>query len=257
MKRDFCFKENVWNVVTTSRIFRKRMICAKILIPDEFSVEPCYLSPSFYFKEVNFFIFPPIRKMNRNFTVHPESNKRIDMKTKRIFLTGFMGAGKSTIGLILANTLGWTFYDLDAEIVKSSGKSVVAIFKDEGESRFREMEASVLAELSKNDNIIVALGGGAVLFEGVAKIIKDAGVSVYLKASPERIYDRLKYKTDRPLFQTLEGGALSKEEAMKKIRTMLKEREGKYMQADLVFNTEGLAVGKIVDQLKMELGRKF
>ncbi len=168
-----------------------------------------------------------------------------------------MGAGKSTIGLILANTLGWTFYDLDAEIVKSCGKSVVAIFKDDGESKFRELEASVLAELSQNDHIIVALGGGAVLFEGVAKIIKNSGVSVYLKASPERIYERLKFKTDRPLFQTLEGGALSREDAMKKIRTMLKEREDVYMQADLVFNTEGLPVGKIVDNLKTELGRKF
>ncbi len=179
------------------------------------------------------------------------------MKTKRIYLTGFMGAGKSTIGLILANTLGWTFYDLDAEIVKSRGKSVVAIFKEDGETKFRELEASVLAELSKSDNIIVALGGGAVLFEDVAKLIKSSGVSVYLKASAERIYDRLKYKTDRPLFQTLEGGALSKEDAMKKIRTMLKEREGTYMEADLVFNTEGLAIGKIVDHLKIELGRKF
>ena len=179
------------------------------------------------------------------------------MKTKRIFLSGFMGAGKSTVGLILANTLGWNFYDLDAEIVKHSGKSVVAIFKDDGEEKFRELETTVLAELVQNEKVIVALGGGAVLFEGVSDIIKNAGVTVYLKASAERIYERLKFKTDRPLFQTLEGGALSKDEAMKKIRGMLMEREVTYNQADLIFNTEGLAIGKIVDNLKMELERKY
>jgi shikimate kinase len=179
------------------------------------------------------------------------------MKTKRIFFTGFMGAGKSTIGQILANTLGWNFYDLDAEIVKFSGKPVVDIFKDEGESKFRELETTVLSELVKDEGIIVALGGGAVLFAGVANLIKSSGATVYLKASPERIYDRLKFKTDRPLFQTIEGGALSKEEAMKKIRTMLTEREDTYNQADLIFNTEGLSVGKIIDKLKLELERKY
>lgn len=159
--------------------------------------------------------------------------------------------------MILANTLGWDFYDLDAEIVTHSGKPVVAIFKEDGEEKFRELETSVLTELVKNEKVIVALGGGAVLFEGVTSIIKNCGITVYLKASPERIYDRLKFKTDRPLFQTVEGGALSKDEAMKKIRGMLKEREATYNQADMVFNTEGLPIGKIVDKLKMELERKY
>ena len=179
------------------------------------------------------------------------------MKTKRIFLTGFMGAGKSTIGSIIANTIGWDFYDLDHEIEKQTGMKIVDIFKEHGESYFRDLEGSVLTEIVKHENIIVALGGGAILFPACAKLVKEHGVSIYLKSSPEKIYSRLRFKTDRPLFQTVEGGPLPREKALEKIKTLLAEREKTYNNADLIYDADRSSIGQIVDELKHELLKRF
>jgi shikimate kinase len=81
---------------------------------------------------------------------------------RRIVLTGFMGAGKSTVGVRLARELGWTVVDLDEEIVRSEGSSIVDIFDTAGEKRFREIEHAALAAILSGRNIVLALGGGAI-----------------------------------------------------------------------------------------------
>ena len=122
------------------------------------------------------------------------------MKKKIYYLTGFMAAGKSTIGPILANTLGWDFYDLDKEVEKKEKLKVVEIFERKGEEYFRKTETDLLKKLSEDDEVIISLGGGAIASDINFGIIKSTGKIIYLKSSPEMAYKRLRFKKDRPAF---------------------------------------------------------
>ncbi|MBX2975496.1 MAG: shikimate kinase [Ignavibacteriaceae bacterium] len=179
------------------------------------------------------------------------------MKCKRIFLTGFMGSGKSTLGQIIANTLGWNFLDLDKEIEKKVGKSITDIFRDEGESKFRSIESDVLKQTSKLEDSIIALGGGTFTTDENISIIKSLGKSIYIKSKPEDIYVRLRFKTNRPLFQGLDQRILSKEEALQKISFLMSAREPFYSKADIVFSVDNSNVGKVVDLLIKTIYKKF
>src|SRR3970282_713969 len=98
-----------------------------------------------------------------------------------IYLTGFMGSGKSTIGPILANTLGWDFYDLDRVIEKKTGKKIRQIFEQDGENFFRKIETETLKELSVNNKVIISLGGGTIVSDENIGILKNSGKLIYLK----------------------------------------------------------------------------
>jgi len=166
-----------------------------------------------------------------------------------IYLTGFMGAGKSTIGPILANTLGWEFYDLDSVIEKDSRKKVKDIFAEHGEPYFRKVETETLKKLSTGKNIVIALGGGAITIEENMRIIKRAGKIVYLKTSPEKVYQRLRNKKDRPILLGENGDCLSKDEFLKKVTTLIDSRKRYYEQADIVIDTDNEPIGKTIDKL--------
>ena len=169
------------------------------------------------------------------------------MKKKIYYLTGFMAAGKSTVGPILANTLGWEFYDLDKEIEKNSGMKIVELFKQKGEDYFRKIETEILKELSLKDKVIISLGGGAIASEENFEIIKSTGKIIYLKSSPEIAYKRLRFKVDRPAF-VFEGEEVpSKEKFLERINQLLESRQKYYEQADFVVNTDSQTVGKTVD----------
>ena len=100
-----------------------------------------------------------------------------------ILLIGFMGAGKSTVGRLLADDQGLEFIDLDAVVEAAEGRSVRSIFEDEGESRFRALETSALASLSARDSAVVACGGGIVLSEANRALLKRLGTVVYLRVT--------------------------------------------------------------------------
>lgn len=182
------------------------------------------------------------------------------VKKNIIYLTGFMTSGKSTIGPILANVLGWHFYDLDKVLEEKEKMSVVEIFEKKGEEYFRRIERETLAELSENDNIVIALGGGTIANEANLQLIKSSGVLVYLKVSPDVLYKRLKNKIDRPLFKDLVLGEKSEEEFVGRIKDLLEKREAKYNQADLEIITDetriGITVDKIAKQIKSLLNEK-
>jgi shikimate kinase len=179
------------------------------------------------------------------------------MKTKRIYLTGFMCAGKSTLGPIIANTLGWGFFDLDRAIEKYTNKTVVEIFRDEGENYFREIETRILTELSEYEKVIISLGGGTLSSSNNLDFIKQKGKLIYLKTSPDKIFLRLKHKTDRPLFHTHEGKPISESEMRMKIQELLQLRESFYNKSDVIFLLEDAKVGKTVDELVKIIKRKF
>jgi shikimate kinase len=163
-----------------------------------------------------------------------------------IYLNGFMASGKSTIGPILANTLGWDYVDLDKIIEEETGKSIVKIFEDEGEKYFRDKETEILNKISGSEKKIISLGGGTSVYNDNLQIIRKTGKIVYLKASPEVLFNRLRYKTDRPIFnKEREDG--SNENQKVKIFKLLEQRTPFYEQADIIINTDEYSLGQIID----------
>lgn len=171
------------------------------------------------------------------------------MRNSIIYLAGFMGAGKSTIGPILANTIGWNFYDLDKIIEKEKGKKVREIFEQDGEDSFRKAEKEVLERLIKEQKVIISLGGGTLANEENFKIIKRTGKIFYLKASPEAIYRRLKYKRDRPALFINGHFPAGKERLAELIKKLLNDREKFYLLSDYIILTDNIPVGKTVDKI--------
>ncbi len=171
------------------------------------------------------------------------------MENKIIYLTGFMGSGKSTIGPILANTLGWDFYDLDRVIENKLGKKIVDIFDEEGEKYFRQVEQETFKELSCGENIIISLGGGTIANQVNIDYFKSHGKIIYLKISPEEAYERLKFKRDRPVLIKDGTVDLSKIDFISKLNDLLNFRKHFYEQADLTVEANNAAVGKTVDKI--------
>ena len=171
-----------------------------------------------------------------------------------------MTSGKSTIGPILANVLGWDFYDLDKVIEKAECKSVVEIFETKGEDYFRKIENEKLKQLSMENKVVISLGGGTMASNENLSIIKSTGKVVYLKVSPEVLYKRLKYKIDRPLLRDLVLSENSEMEFMNKIDDVLMKREKYYNEADIIINTDvssvGITVDKLVKKIKNMLNEK-
>lgn len=179
------------------------------------------------------------------------------MKTKRIFLTGFMGAGKSTLGLIIANSLGWEFIDIDRFIEKNEGIKVTEIFKLKGEEYFRKKEIEALVFVMSQEKVIVSLGGGTISNQQIVDYLKKNGKMIYLQNNLDNLYKRLRYKTDRPLFQTIDGIPMTEQEARLKIKNMLDEREKFYLQADIIYNISNSSVGITADKLIHLIKSKF
>lgn len=170
-------------------------------------------------------------------------------KKNLIFLTGFMGSGKSTIGPILANSIGYSHLDIDVEIERLTQKRVTEIFLEEGESFFRSIERTVLEKSRTQQRCVISLGGGTIADEINFEIIRSSGLLVYLKADLDHIYHRLKYKTDRPVLKSENGTLLTDDELRTKIRSVLDLREPFYNRADIVIETSERRVGLTVDDI--------
>ena len=167
-----------------------------------------------------------------------------------------MGAGKSTVGPILANTLGWDYFDLDKVIEERLEKKIRKVFEENGELYFRKVESEVLKELSNNKNVIISLGGGTIVNQNNLSIIKKTGKIIYLKASIDSIYKRVAFKRDRPNL-IIEGEEFSKEKLIQKINSLFAAREKFYNQADLTIETDGISIGVTVDKLAKIISDEF
>ena len=123
--------------------------------------------------------------------------------TPGIYLVGFMGSGKSTVGRLLAERLGWQFVDLDAEIERDAGKPIARIFEDDGEPAFRDLEREAVSRetcaVRSGGARVVALGGGAFIPERNRWKLEDAGLTIWLDLEPEKLWERVRHETDRPL----------------------------------------------------------
>ena len=166
----------------------------------------------------------------------------------RIFLLGFMGSGKSTIGKKLASKMNLKFVDLDRFIESEMDYSVEDAFALQGEKYFREQEANALVKITKQDNFVVALGGGTPCFADNFGVIKSTGISVYLQMDKVDLYNRLAAnRGNRPLLYSLNENEL---EAY--ISNTLDVREEYYNEADIVisakdFNAE--SYGMLIEEI--------
>ena len=118
---------------------------------------------------------------------------------ENIFLIGFMGSGKSTIACELKKQLGMELVEMDARIVKEQGMRINDIFAQYGEDHFRDIESRLILTIGDEGNTIVSCGGGVIVRPQNTEYMKKSGKVVYLKATPETIYERVKHSTDRPI----------------------------------------------------------
>ncbi|GJQ32098.1 MAG: shikimate kinase [Ignavibacteriaceae bacterium] len=171
------------------------------------------------------------------------------MYHQRIYLTGFMGTGKTTLGRVVANCLGWEFFDIDKEIEKDQGCTVAAIVLEKGEAEFRRLEVLKLMELSARDGAVISLGGGSLIDGANLRLCKETGLLVYLKADLNTIYHRVKKKTTRPLFRSENDSEMTEQEAMAKLKTLFEIRKPGYESADITVETEADNFGKSIDRI--------
>ncbi len=141
----------------------------------------------------------------------------------RVYLVGFMGAGKTAVGRALAQRLGWPFEDLDEAVVARAGRSIESIFAEEGEGRFRELEWHALAATGLRTPLVVATGGGLFLAARHREWIREMGVSVWLDCPLERIRERVGRGTGRPLWAR----------PPLELRALFERRRAAYALADL------------------------
>jgi len=167
-----------------------------------------------------------------------------------IFLIGYMGSGKSSVGSKLAAKLNMPFIDLDDYIEKKESKSIGEIFELDGEASFREKERACLNEVLTHENTVISVGGGTVCYFDNMKLINTNGISIYLKASVDTIFNRLKNaKTKRPLFDKNK----TEEETKEYISEHLLNRETFYLQATYKVKAKNINVGELADFIKKEI----
>lgn len=171
-------------------------------------------------------------------------------KGKNIVLIGFMGSGKTSVGVKLSYRLHLPVADTDKMIEQRQGRSISDIFAGEGEEAFRQMETELLREIAeKNYERILSVGGGTPVREENRELLGRCGTVVYLRAKPETIYERLKDDTTRPLLQC--------EDPSRRIRELLAKREEAYSGcADVIVDVDDAPMEDILDQIEGEVRKK-
>lgn len=162
------------------------------------------------------------------------------MPTSRILLTGFMGSGKSTVGPLVADRLGYRFIDLDVRLAETVGRPVEVLFVEKGEGTFRAIETAVLSQVLEEDKVVIATGGGALASEATMAMAKDLGLVVFLDTSPEILAGRLELSINRPLLEDETGEILSGQALITRIDDLLKRRRRYYDQSHATINVTNL-----------------
>jgi shikimate kinase len=149
---------------------------------------------------------------------------------KTVVMVGMMGAGKTAVGTALARTLGVGFRDSDEEIVQAANRSIAEIFERDGEPFFRARESEVIARLLRGDPCVLSTGGGAFLSAANRRMIHDIGVSVWLRADLDLLWQRVRHKSTRPLLRT--------PNPRDTLRALYEARLPHYAEADLAVDAD-------------------
>lgn len=161
-------------------------------------------------------------------------------------LVGLPGSGKSTVGRQLARRLALPFTDSDHEIERRIGCSIREFFEREGEAAFRDIESSVIAELTQQGSGVLATGGGAVIRAENRKNLRDSGKVIYLHSTPEEVFRRVRHDSNRPLLQV--------QDPMARLRALHDERDPLYREtAHFVIETGRPSVPTLVNMILMQL----
>lgn len=165
----------------------------------------------------------------------------------RIILIGFMGCGKSTIGIKLSYRLRCPITDTDKLIEKEEGRSVSEIFEKDGEEYFRNMETACIKKLKGAEHdLIISVGGGLPLREENRRLLKELGTVIYLRAKADTIYERLKNDNSRPLLQC--------DNPMEKIRTLMEGRRFAYENAaDIIVDVDNKGFEDILGEIELHI----
>jgi shikimate kinase len=166
-----------------------------------------------------------------------------------VVLLGFMGAGKTVVGALLAERLGWTHVDLDREIERREGRRIAEIFAADGEARFRQLEAEATARVGRSAGIVLSPGGGWITRPELLGLLGAGTLSVWLKVGAEEAVRRAAAAPgERPLL----AGA----DPLAAARRLLAEREPLYARADLVVETEGRSPVEVAEEIEREVRRR-
>ncbi|MDD2930444.1 MAG: shikimate kinase [Fermentimonas sp.] len=153
---------------------------------------------------------------------------------ERIFIIGYMGSGKTTVGKKLAKSLSLSFIDLDAFIESKYRKTIAEIFAEKGEDGFRKIESKALSEVALIEDVVISTGGGAPCFYNNMELMNKTGTTVYIQAEPGELAARLlASKTERPLVSSK-----SKDELIPFITKHLADRERYYRNAKIIYHTD-------------------
>jgi len=164
-----------------------------------------------------------------------------DRRIVNLALIGFMGTGKTSVGRLVAEQLRFGYLDTDELIQSRTGRTITDIFAKDGEPAFRALEHQVTGELSTRERTLIATGGGLPTNPANLASLKQHALVVCLWASPEKIWERVKNQTHRPLLQGTDP--------QKKIRDLLEAREQFYRQADVLINTDIRSVREVAQQV--------
>ncbi len=165
---------------------------------------------------------------------------------RNIVLTGFMGTGKTEVGRLLSERLGYILVDVDSEIERTQGMTITEIFKRHGEPGFRDREADIIRLLSETERAVISTGGGAVLRQENMDNLRKKGVLVCLTATPETIVKRIGDNKDRPLLQV--------EDPVRKIKELLDSRESCYAKADIIVDTNDKSPLEVAEEIMKKVG---
>ncbi len=166
---------------------------------------------------------------------------------ENIFLIGFMGAGKSTIAKELQSALQMKLVEMDARIVEEQGMSINDIFEKYGEAHFRDLESNLILTIGSEGNTIVSCGGGVVVRSENVTNMKESGKIIFLAATPETIYERVKDSTDRPIL----NGHMN----VDYIRELMEKRRVLYENAaDIRIDVDGKSVLEVCHEIIRKIG---
>jgi len=178
--------------------------------------------------------------------MHTRTSANLHIFHSHIFLTGFMGSGKTYWGKKWAEHAGFDFFDLDEIVERDEGSSIADIFATYGEEYFRQLETHALRNFSRQKNFIVACGGGTPCFNDNISWMNNNGTAIYLRSAPANILKRLvNEKQKRPLIKNLDD-----DELLFYISEKIKEREVFYNRAQLVLDVDDLPENYLPDLLK-------
>jgi shikimate kinase len=168
---------------------------------------------------------------------------------RKVYIIGFMGSGKTTLGKKLASALGWSFLDLDKTIEEKAGKSIADIFSQDGEEFFRKTESETLKGLECETNTVISTGGGTPCYSDNMDFMLNAGLTIYLKLSPVQLRNRLsESKGERPLIKNL-----GKDELLFFIGEKLHSREEWYNKGEICIEAIDVDIMTLSSRVKLTL----